>query len=71
MLVIMTVVAFLGVVLAQLARSIMDPTPANVGYFALAAAVGPSAILIVAGTVFKVLSWLKQRQSEHVARLDS
>lgn len=71
MLVIMVVVAFLGVVLAQLARSIMDPTPANVGYFALAAAVGPSAILIVAGTVFKVLGWLTQRQSENVAELDS
>ena len=71
MLVIMTVVAFLGAVLSQLARSIIDPTPANVGYFALAAAVGPSAILIVAGTVFKILSWLKQRESERVAPLDS
>ena len=71
MLVIMTVVAFLGVVLSQLARSLMNPTPANDGYFALAAAVGPSAILIVAGTVFKLLGWFKRRLSEQVAPLDS
>ena len=70
MLVIMVVVAFLGTILGQLFRTITDPIPANVGYFALAAAVGPSAILIVAGTVFKVLSWMKQRQSEHVANSD-
>ena len=67
MLVITVVVAFLGAILAQLFRSIADPSPANVGYFALAAAVGPSAILIAAGTVFKVLSWLKRRQSQTVA----
>ena len=71
MLVIMTVVAFLGVVLSQLARSVMDPTPVNVGYFALVAAVAPSAILIVAGTVFKVLGWFKRRLSQQVAPLDS
>lgn len=70
MLVIMVVVAFLGSILGQLFRSVTDPTPANVGYFALAAAVGPSAILIIAGTFFKVLDWVKQRQSEHVANSD-
>ena len=70
MLAIMVVVAFLGSILAQLYRSISNPIPVNVGYFALAAAVGPSAILIVAGTVFKALSLLKQRQSEHVANSD-
>ena len=70
MLVIMVVVAFLGSILAQLFRSVTDPRPANVGYFALAAAVGPSAILIAAGTVFKVLNWLKRRQSETVANPD-
>jgi hypothetical protein len=70
MLVIMVVVAFLGAILSQLYRSINDPIPANVGYFALAAAFAPSAILIIAGTVFKALSWLKQRRLEHVANSD-
>ena len=64
MLVIMVVVAFLGAILSQLFRSVMDPEPAKVGYFALAASLGPSAILIVAGTVFKVLQWLKERQTD-------
>jgi len=64
MLVIMVVVAFLGAILSQFFRWVADPSPANVGYFALAAAVGPSAILIAAGTVFKVLRWLKHQQSE-------
>lgn len=62
MLVITVVVAFLGAILGQLFRSVVDPTPIKVGYFALTAAVGPSAILILAGTVFKALRWLKHRQ---------
>ena len=64
MLVIMVVVAFVGAILSQLFRSVVEPTPANIGYFALAAALGPSAILIVAGTVFKVLQLLKERQAD-------
>jgi len=68
MLVITVVVAFLGAILSQLFRSLMEPTPTNVGYFALAAAVGPSAILIVAGSVFKVLGWLKLRQQRQAAQ---
>ena len=59
-MVITVVVAFLGVALGQLYRSLVDPTPDKVAYFALAASVGPSAILIVAGTAFKLLRWLKQ-----------
>ena len=62
MMVIMVVVAFLGAILSQLFRSVVQPTPANVGYFALAAALGPSAILIIAGTVFKGLQLFKDRQ---------
>ncbi len=61
MLVIMVVVAFLGMILSQLFQSVIDPTPAKVGYFALAASVAPSAILIVAGSVFKVMRWLKRK----------
>ena len=64
MMVIMVVVAFLGAILSQLFRSVVQPTPANVGYFALAAALGPSAILVVAGTVFKVLQLFKERHTD-------
>ena len=70
MLVITVVVAFVGAILGQLFNSIADPSPANVGYFAIAAAVGPSAILIAAGTVFKVLGLLQRQQSQHVANSD-
>ena len=70
MLVIMVVVAFLGAILSQLFRSVVEPTPANIGYFALAAAVGPSAILIVAGTVFKVLQMIKERQANLSAEVE-
>lgn len=61
-MVITVVVAFLGVVLNQMYRSVVEPTPKNVAYFALTAALAPSALLIVAGTSFKILRWCKQRR---------
>jgi len=70
MLVIMVVVAFLGAILSQLFNSLVNPSAGNVGYFALAAAAAPSAILIVAGTVFKGLRWLKKIQAEAIVNSD-
>lgn len=70
-MVITVVAAFLGVVLNQLYRSVVEPTPTHVAYFALAAALGPSAILIVAATAFKIIRWLKlQRPPTDVERGD-
>lgn len=71
-MVITVVAAFLGVVLSQMYRTMVEPTPKNVAYFALTAALGPSAILIVAGTFFKILRGIKRQQAAaNNADLDS
>ena len=70
-LVITFVVAFIGAVLSHMFRAINDQSPVNMGYFALAAALGPSVILIVAGTAFNVFRLIKSYQNPVTVGADS
>jgi uncharacterized membrane protein len=53
-MVITVVVAFMGTMLSQMFQAVVRPTPGNIGHFALLAAVGPCAILVIVGAVFKL-----------------
>ena len=63
MVVITFVVAIVGLLLGRMFNAGRSGETNNVGYFAILAAVAPTAALVGAGTTFRVLQWI-QRQGK-------
>ncbi len=60
MMVIAVVVAFTGLLLGRMVVASRSEASASVGYFAIAAALAPSAALVGAGTAFRILHWIQR-----------
>ena len=63
MMVITFVVAIVGLLLGRMFIAVQTGEANNVGYFAILAAVAPTAALVGAGTTFRLLQWM-QRQGK-------
>jgi len=63
MMVITFVVAIVGLLLGRMFIAGRSGESNSVGYFAILAAVAPTAALVGAGTTFRVLQWI-QRQGK-------
>lgn len=63
MMVITFVVAIVGLLLGRMFIAARSGETNSVGYFAILAAVAPTAALVGAGTIFRILQWI-QRQGK-------
>ena len=60
-MVITFVVAIVGLLFGRMFIALQSGEATSVGYFAILAAVAPTAALVGAGTTFRIVQWLKQQ----------
>lgn len=70
-LVVTIVVAFAGLLLGQMVQALRSQSAMSMGYFAMLAAIAPSVALVGAGSMFKMLRWMRAMMASEDAPLDS